>query len=157
MKGNKRICICCGKSYEYCPNCSKGKTPWKINFDTEMCKEVFNAVSAYNMNLINEDGVLKIIDKYNIVDFSSFVDSVAKVLRKAKGISSGIKGIKSEEPIKEEPIKEEITKEEPTIINPVKEGKTEEVNKSFEVKEDKERKNNDSYVPKRRMRFTNNN
>ena len=79
----ERKCLCCGKVYDYCPNCSKSSsTPWKINFDTESCKELFNAISAFNMNLINEESVKKVVDKYSIVDYSIYKDDIKELLNK---------------------------------------------------------------------------
>ena len=76
----KRKCLCCGKAYEYCPNCGKSSTPWKVNFDTESCKELFNIISAFNMNLVNKDKVKEIVTKYSITDYSNYNEKVTKVL-----------------------------------------------------------------------------
>ena len=82
LMAEKRICLCCGKEYEYCPNCGGSKTPWKVNYDTEACKELFNIVSAYNMNLVNEDKVKEVLDKHSITDFSVYKDSIRNLLNK---------------------------------------------------------------------------
>lgn len=40
---NNRICLACGKAYEYCGSCpsSLNLPVWKNIFDTENCKTVF--------------------------------------------------------------------------------------------------------------------
>lgn len=46
---NNRICLTCGKPYEYCGSCqsSLNLPVWKNIFDTENCKTVFETVSDY--------------------------------------------------------------------------------------------------------------
>ena len=78
----KRKCLCCEKTYEYCPHCGKTSTPWKMNYDTEACKDLFNIISAYNMNLVKEDKIKEVIDKYSITDFSIYKESVRNLLNK---------------------------------------------------------------------------
>ena len=101
---SERKCKCCGKSYDYCPNCGKSSsTPWMFNFDTESCKELFNAVSAYNMNLIKEDGIKKIVSKYNITDFSIYKEDIKNLLTSFSKVKEPEKGVVIEEKIKEAP------------------------------------------------------
>ena len=77
-----RKCICCNNSYEYCGNCGDGrsKPSWMAMYDTEKCKDVFNVVSGYNMGLKQKYEVKAVLDKYSIVDFSKFKDSIKTVL-----------------------------------------------------------------------------
>lgn len=83
----QRICLCCGKSYEYCPNCGKQVEPGVTSeFDGESCGEIFNAVSAYNMKLIDAGAVKSVLKKYNVTDFSGYKKSVADVLREVNGV-----------------------------------------------------------------------
>lgn len=81
---DNRTCLCCGTKYEYCTRCSKhsSEPKWKFLFDSEECKEVFNAVSGYNMGVQTEQNVLDVIGKYNITDNSKFKKSIADVLSK---------------------------------------------------------------------------
>lgn len=105
---SQRKCKCCGKSYDYCPNCGKSSSkPWMFSFDTEVCKELFNAVSAYNMKLIKEDGIKNIVDKYSITDFSIYKDDIKNLLNNLS---------KASKPEKENLI-EEKTEEIPTFEN----------------------------------------
>ena len=81
----ERKCLCCGNAYEYCPNCGKSSEPWKINFDTELCKELFNAVSGYYMGVIKEEGLLKIVNKYSINDYTKYTESIQNALAGLSG------------------------------------------------------------------------
>jgi len=112
---SERKCKCCGKSYDYCPNCGKSSsTPWMFSFDTEACKELFNAVSAYNMNLIKEDGIKNIVIKYNITDFSIYKDDIKNLLKNISKASKPEKEDIIEEKVEETPIFEnELIEEQP--------------------------------------------
>lgn len=54
---NNRICLTCGKPYEYCGSCpsSLNLPVWKNIFDTENCKTVFETVSDYAQNEITKE------------------------------------------------------------------------------------------------------
>ena len=77
-----RICIACQNSYQYCPNCGDyvRYPKWMNEFDTEACKELFNVISGYNMGLFKKDDVKKVVDKYEIKDFSVYKESIANKL-----------------------------------------------------------------------------
>lgn len=120
----KRKCLCCGKEYDYCPNCGKSSTPWKVNYDTEACKEIFNAVSAYNMKKVGEDYIKEILNKYSITDFYAYKKDIKELLSKLfNGKSQNIEiennevqDIVPEEPVVEEtPVKLEETEIPETV------------------------------------------
>ena len=77
-----RTCIACQNSYQYCPHCGDyARYPkWMNEFDTEACKELFNVISGYNMGLFKKDDVKKVVDKYEIKDFSVYKESIANKL-----------------------------------------------------------------------------
>lgn len=54
---NNRICLTCGKPYEYCGSCpsSLNLPVWKNLFDTDNCKTVFETVSDYAQNAITKE------------------------------------------------------------------------------------------------------
>lgn len=54
---NNRICLTCGKAYEYCGSCpsSLNLPVWKNLFDTENCKTVFETASDYAQKVINKE------------------------------------------------------------------------------------------------------
>lgn len=78
----ERQCICCGKTYQYCPHCGSfsNHPKWMFNYDTESCNELFNIISAYNMKVVGKDEVLTVVKKYNITDFAKYKPSIKKVL-----------------------------------------------------------------------------
>lgn len=74
---NNRVCICCEKSFYFCPKCDKGKnTGVSINFDTEECKELVNAISGYNMKILSKEAVKAVLDKHNITDYTKYKQSI---------------------------------------------------------------------------------
>lgn len=74
---SKRICLSCGKEYSYCPSCEGSNIldRWKINFDTPECKNVFDTLSAYHMNLIDKEEFKNRVGNY---DASKFTDKIQK-------------------------------------------------------------------------------
>ena len=83
----KRVCLTCGKEYEYCNNCNDtNKYPtWMAEFHDETCKEIFNAVSAYNMQLVSKEDVKAVVKKYNVTDFGIFKKSIKDKLTEIVG------------------------------------------------------------------------
>lgn len=79
----KRICLTCGRAYEYCPSCGgdKMRPRWMINWDTEACKEVFNIVSAYNMGVMTADEAADSLRDRGVKDFSAYKESIASNLK----------------------------------------------------------------------------
>ncbi len=54
---NERTCVICGKTYEYCPNCSAydNEPRWKFLFDTKTCKDIYGVLNAYKAESISAD------------------------------------------------------------------------------------------------------
>ncbi len=75
-----RKCVCCGKEYDYCPNCHKNNQPgWMTTFCSQPCKELFNVVSAYNVKRVDKAAVRKFINEHKI-DESKYLNPIKKVL-----------------------------------------------------------------------------
>ena len=71
-----RKCVCCGKEYEFCPNCGKKSQPlWMVSFCSETCKDLFNLVSAYNIGRVGKVAVQTFVTEHNITgtDYSELV------------------------------------------------------------------------------------
>lgn len=80
---SKRICKCCGKEYEYCPNCgSHNSEMWRNLTDTKACRELFNIVSAYNVGRATPEQVKKVLTANNITDYSTFNPAIVATLDK---------------------------------------------------------------------------
>ena len=64
---NNRICLTCGKAYEYCGSCpsSLNLPVWKNLFDTENCKTVFETVSDYAQKVITKEVAKKKLSNYD--------------------------------------------------------------------------------------------
>lgn len=79
---SKRICYSCGSEYEYCTRCSAyaDQPKWRWMWDTEECKEIYNAVSGYKMGIKSADDVKLIVDNYNVTDFSKYVSTIQDCL-----------------------------------------------------------------------------
>jgi len=120
----KRKCLTCEHEYEYCPKCgnSKDYPAWKTEFCEESCKEIFNAVSGYNMNLITADDVKKVLKKYNITDFNKYKKSIKdKLIEITSTATPEVEEVKTEE-IKvetEQPKVEEVKPETKAEVKPV--------------------------------------
>lgn len=56
MRKPNRKCCLCSFEYYYCPSCSDGKEPtWKVLFDNENCKKIFNTLTQYNFKHITTE------------------------------------------------------------------------------------------------------
>ena len=82
---NNRICLACGKAYEYCGSCpsSLNLPVWKNIFDTENCKTVFETVSDYAQNAITKESAKKrLSERDTSVTFKkqiqNYVDEILK-------------------------------------------------------------------------------
>lgn len=67
---NNRICLTCGKPYEYCGSCPSSLnlpvSVWKNIFDTENCKTVFETVSDYAQNAITKESAKVRLSKCDV-------------------------------------------------------------------------------------------
>lgn len=75
-----RICLTCGKAYEYCSSCptSLNLPVWKNLFDTENCKTVFETVSDYAQKVITKDVAKEKLSKCDIS--SKYKENIQKYL-----------------------------------------------------------------------------
>lgn len=79
---NNRVCLTCGKAYEYCSSCASAKNlpVWKNLFDEELCKVAFTCVSDYKQNVITKERVKERLDGYELSDVSNMKDSIKEVI-----------------------------------------------------------------------------
>ena len=92
---NNRICLVCGKAYEYCGSCNGKKLPtWMNLFHDENCRQIFHAVSDYSQNVITKDSGR---DKLSGCDLS--IEIVDKIMFVEDSTSSAISENNSEENI----------------------------------------------------------
>lgn len=92
-----RNCVCCGRQYDFCPNCSKTSEPaWKVSFCSETCKELFNIVSAYNMNRIDKAAVNAFIAGHGITKITKYTEPIQKVLMEISSPETEVPVIRNE-------------------------------------------------------------
>lgn len=68
MVKNNKTCILCGKVYSYCSNCAEfDHLPrWMECYCSENCRDIFNALSAYNMKTKSKTDIINILNSCNI-------------------------------------------------------------------------------------------
>lgn len=78
---NNRICLACGKAYEYCGSCENTrKLPvWKNLFDTESCKDIFECTSDYLQKAITKERAQKRLSACDLSKVSDMKDEIRKV------------------------------------------------------------------------------
>lgn len=93
---NNKICIICGKYYHYCPSCRQDndKPTWYNIFDGENCKNIYDIVTSYRDELIDEKKANEEMSKCDINNLKDFNPSFKKYVDK-------ILADKVEEPIEE--------------------------------------------------------
>jgi len=79
---SNRKCLTCGNEYTYCPRCGKFATlpKWYINWDSEECHDVFDAIKNYNFGNIKKEGIKKVLDQYEVKDYSKYTKEISDEL-----------------------------------------------------------------------------
>lgn len=78
---NNRICLTCGKPYEYCGSCpsSLNLPVWKNLFDTENCKIVFETASDYAQKVITKESAKGKLSKCDLsISFKEKINNLVK-------------------------------------------------------------------------------
>lgn len=77
---NNRICLTCGKAYEYCGSCpsSLNLPVWKNLFDTENCKNVFETASDYAQQVITKESAKEKLSKCDLS--GTFKEKIKKII-----------------------------------------------------------------------------
>lgn len=116
VKDNK-TCILCGNKYTYCNNCAEfDHLPyWMVCYCSKNCKDIFDTLSAYNMNQITKDEAKKILEDCNLSNKHAFREStlscVNSIMRETNVEKPAInnkqqvvKRVEETEPIEDRPI-----------------------------------------------------
>lgn len=84
MTNSKRICHTCGSEYEYCPGCARsaGKPEWMLIWCSDECKDVFEALSAYNLQVGTAEDVKDALQKHEVVGYEKYIPRIRKQLQK---------------------------------------------------------------------------
>lgn len=57
------------------------------NWDSEECKDVWNILIRYNTEHISKDEVAKVLESYNVVNYSKYSSPIASQLKKILAVS----------------------------------------------------------------------
>ena len=105
-KKNNRVCVCCGKTYTYCPTCGKDsvKPIWMNTFHDENCKTIFYAVVDFLTGTINKNEAKKILSKCSInrgVKFKGNIPETIDVIMAPEkpAVKKSVKDTKADEVI----------------------------------------------------------
>ena len=82
----ERICLVCGRSYQYCGHCQGNKKieTWRNNYCSEDCRKIFNTCSNFEGRAISGEDAYKILieTNVNLENVSSSVkNSVDKIMK----------------------------------------------------------------------------
>lgn len=86
-----RECVVCKTRYEYCPHCNHdiNAPSWKAIYDSENCKKIFDACSAYVFKHINASEALSRLNECDLSKENNF----------AKGIKKNLADIRASVPV----------------------------------------------------------
>ena len=79
---NNRICLTCGKSYEYCGSCNSSlKYPvWMSIFYTENCKNIFEVVSDYKQKTITKKRAIERLEKCDLTNRNYLKENMREII-----------------------------------------------------------------------------
>lgn len=80
-------CVICEKEYEYCPRCNKyEKEPaWKISFDSENCKNIYDACVGYRDGIITKEVAKKKLESCDLTVLESAKNVTKKSVEEIVG------------------------------------------------------------------------
>ena len=84
---HERICVVCGKHYEYCKNCSQyAHLPtWMYAYCSEPCKETYLIINKYDYKHISATDALDALEEYNVnIKEPGMVKSMEEIKKEAK-------------------------------------------------------------------------
>lgn len=119
-----KICIVCGKKYQYCGNCDRFRTypRWMESFDNDNCHIIFNTIMEYRAGVKTINQASAILNKCDLSYRDKFKEDINVF------ITAILAGGKDE--VKEEPKIEEVK------LDVVEEPKVEVVEKKEEKQEE---------------------
>lgn len=83
---HKRICVVCGKEYEYCPTCGadRQKPSWMMSYHDNNCRMIWKVLSAVGAGQISKDEAAKQLNSLNTdIELKSNIrDHINKIFEK---------------------------------------------------------------------------
>ena len=113
-----KTCYACQTKYSYCPSCSRAdamKPSWASEFCSESCKDLWTALTKYNMAMISKSEAKSIILKLDLKPIDNYTACVQRDYTK---VMAEEKKPKRNKRIEIKPIDEFIGLE-PVVVNEV--------------------------------------
>lgn len=102
----KRTCICCGRSYEFCPACGGEKSPsWRRIYDTEECMKIGQIMIASRGD---NPSISKAAAK---MEMEKYPNALQKIINNDSNTAKKIKEILNTKNNVEKNVKEDIVPE----------------------------------------------
>lgn len=78
----KRICKVCGGEYDYCPGCPKyqDQPRWKISFDCENCKDIFDTLVKQSTDKITVKEARRALYRLDLQNRANFNEDIQRHL-----------------------------------------------------------------------------
>lgn len=76
-----KTCYACQKKYSYCPSCSRVdamKPSWSSEFCSESCKDLWTALTKYNMSMLSKSEAKSIISELDLKPIDTYADCVKR-------------------------------------------------------------------------------
>lgn len=128
-----KICIMCGKKYQYCSNCDRFRNypRWMESFDNDNCHTIFNTIMEYRAGVKTIDQAAAVLKKCDLSyrdkinkDMDAFITAI---------LADGKEEVKAEEP----KVGEKKVEEPKAEVKKVAEEKKPEEKKAEEQKPEK--------------------
>lgn len=121
MSAKDRICLCCGKVYQYCPSCKDydpNKT-WMFLVHDENCLDVYNVWQQYRGKEISKEDAAKVLKALNITDILKSKSPVVPVLKEILDIKDEpkVEEKKEDEKVETKPVEEKPVEEKRPFNN----------------------------------------
>lgn len=78
-----RVCFTCGQKHSYCPSCYEDRNleTWRIMFDTENCKKIFNIINQYFYKHITVDEAITQLEQCDLTNIDTLNEDIQKEIK----------------------------------------------------------------------------
>lgn len=80
-----RKCLCCGKTYRYCPSCSRAdalKPAWYATFCCEECQQLWTICTKFNLGKVSKQEAKAQILSLNLKPIEEYAACIQRDLNK---------------------------------------------------------------------------
>lgn len=111
---HKKICVVCGKEYEYCPRCKQyiSMEKWHNRFCSEPCKNIYDIVNSFSFNHISANDAN---DKLNKIKVKVINEEIKNIISEIKSNVIREDSQVEEKPMVKKPKKKEIVNDDLNI------------------------------------------